>query len=422
MIKPVKLETAFLRAACIGAGVICLAAVFFFAKWCFANAIAIRAPSKEVAGLSIDLAPSDPQTHYALAVLNEKTFLTDDLSKSAVEFERATALSPNDFRLWLAYAKARERGGDAAGAELAARRAAELAPNYAQVRWMLGNVLLRRGKTDEGFGEMRQAAESDAAFRRPAVATAWEILDGNLADIRRNLGDSAYLNSALASFLAEQNRFDEAVEIWNALPPEAKENALKENGEQLFGRLIAAKKYRAALQIQTSIGEATEEEKIAVGKIYNGGFEQDVKREKAGVFDWQIADGLQPQIGFDNAQKLGGSRSLKIIFNSTDGKDFRAVSQIVAVEAAKKYSLELFYKSELKTAATLRWEIADEADGKILATTSAVSNAADWTPLKTEFTTAANTEAVTVRLARENCKSIICPITGKIWFDNFSIN
>lgn len=426
MVKSIKLDTASSRAL-LSAGVfVCLLTTFYIAKWCFANAIAARAPDKKVAELSIALAPNDPQTHYALAVLNEKTFLPDDLSESLAGFERATALAPYDFRLWLALGKARERRGAAAGAELALRKASELAPNYAPVQWTLGNILLRRGKIEEAFAEIRRAAESSDGYRLPTAATAWQIFDGNLGEVKKIIGNSANLNSALAVFLAKQKRFNEAVEIWNALPaPPAAGNiktARQTDGEEIFNELIAAKKYRDARQIQSSLSNESEADAITPGRIVNGGFEADVKREKASVFEWQIGDGAQPQIGFDDLQKLGGTRSLVIVFNSADGKDFRQISQTTALEFGGKYVFEMFYKSNLKTAAALRWEIVDAADEKILAATAALAERADWTNLKTEFTASEATQAVTVRLAREPCKSIICPTTGKIWFDDFSIH
>lgn len=421
MVKSIKLETASRRALLLFAAFFCLTVTVFFVKWCFANTIAVRAPSKEVAELSIDLAPGDPQTHYALAVLNEKSFLLEDLPKSLAEYEKATALAPNDFRLWLELGKVRERNGDAIGAENALVKALALAPNYAQIQWTLGNILLRRGKTVEAFNEMRNAAENHKIYQNPFLSTAWTIFDGNLESIKQNIGSSPVLNSKLAVFLANQKRFDEALDIWNALPADEKKSALKENGETLFGQILAAKRYRDALQIQQSLDEKSGEEKFESGKIYNGSFESDIKREKASVFDWQIAAGAQPQIGFDDAQKINGKRSLVIIFNSTNGKDFRSVSQTIAVEANRKYTFEAFYKSDLKTATTLQWEIVDAADGKSLAATNAVSANADWTNLTAEFLTAENTQAITLRLARETCKSIICPISGKIWFDDFNL-
>lgn len=426
MIKAIELNTSPKRIALIAAGFVCLVAAFFFAKWCFANTVAARAPHAEVAEFAVSMAPADPQTHYALAVLKEKSFLFEDVPASLNEFGQATALAPHDFRLWLAYGRALERGGNREAAELALRRAAELAPHYAQVQWTLGNILIRSGKLDAGFAEIRRAAENDPAYRQPAITTAWQIFGGDLNQVGQSLGNSTNLNAALMVFLIGQKRLDEAIEIWSRLPVEAKKTAFKADGGQLFGALLAAKNYRKALQIQAEYngGGAADAENFAVGKIYNGGFETELARGggEAGVFDWQIAAGIQPQIGPNEEQKRGGNRSVFIVFNSNDGKDFRQISQTVVVEPNQKYVFSSFYKSNLKTAATLKWEIVDAGgSGAVLAATAAVAAAAaDWTELTASFTVPEKTEAVIVRLAREPCKSIVCPISGNVWFDDLS--
>ena len=420
MVKSIKLESVSSRAVLIITGVVCLTAAIFFVKWCFANAIAAHAPNKEVAELTVSMAPADPQTHYALAVLNERTFSTETLTKARAEFGQATALSPNDFRLWLAYGKALERDGDAAGAELALKKALALAPNYAAVHWTLGNVLLRRGKTQEGFREIRHAAENDDNYRLAIVSMAWQFFDGNLSEVKQAIGDSTNLSAGLVVFLAKQKRLDEAFEIWTSLPAEGR-TIYKTDGEQLFGELLAAKKYRKALRLQNEFNEKSDAEKFVVGKIHNGGFETELTREQASVFDWRIADGRQPQIGPNEEQKHGGSRSIFIIFNSTDGKDYRQISQTIVVESARKYIFNGFYKSNLKTAATLRWEIVDAANDAVLASVNPIAANADWTGFSVPFAISENTEAITLRLTREQCKSIICPISGNVWFDDFSI-
>ena len=418
-VKSIKIETFAARAVLLAAGVIFLVCTAFFVRWFFANSIAANTNLREVADFAVGLGPGDPQTHYTLAVLSGKIFLTEELEKSLTEHEKAAALAPKDYRGWLGLGRARERVGDAAGAELALRKSLELAPNYSQVKWTLGNILLRQGKTSEGFAELRGAAQSDVTFRNPTIITALEIFDGDLAQVKQNVGDSKEINSALAVFFAAQKRFDEALKAWDVLPAEEKKTTFKETGEQLYRELLAAKKYRDALMIRSQIG-GSETEQAVVGQIVNSGFEREVKPRDAGVFEWQIADGAKPQIGLDDVQKHSGNRSLVVIFNSPDGKDFRGISQIVALEAGKTYRFETFYKSELKTSATLVWEIVDAADGKVLATTGTVSPNADWTSLKAEFA-AANTEAVTLRMAREACKSPVCPISGRVWFDDFSI-
>lgn len=400
--------------------VICVIFAYGFAKWFFANTIASRAIYKEIADFSVGLAPNDPQTHLVSAILHEKTFLPEDLPISLAEYEKAVALSPFDFRLWFELGKARERNGDTEGAEKALRKALELAPNYSQVQWSLGNFLLRQGKSEEAFIEIRKAAEGDKVFANPAVASAWQIFQGDTVQIKKYVGDSANLKAAFASILAKEKRFDDAFEIWNSLPETTRKNEFKSNGDEIYQKMLEAKKYRSALQIYSQIAES-DEKKFALGKITNGSFEAE-NPKTPGVFEWQIAEGVEPQVGIDNTQKHSGNISLKLIFNNSDGKAFRSISQSVAVEANKKYVFETFYKSELKTATTVKWEIIDAADGKVLTSTEAIAANADWTSLKTEFVAPETTEAITIRLVRIGCNSTLCPITGKIWFDDFSLD
>ena len=96
-------------------------------------------------------------------MLYEKGFLPADTVNAAQAYERAAALSPSDYRYWLPLARAREHSGDVEGAEKALRRALALAPNYAQVHWALGNVLLSFRQVDpqrlEKIKEMCRSAE-----------------------------------------------------------------------------------------------------------------------------------------------------------------------------------------------------------------------------------------------------------------------
>ncbi|MDQ3798250.1 MAG: tetratricopeptide repeat protein [Acidobacteriota bacterium] len=403
------------------AALCCLLGVFFALKWYLANTISARAEQKELAQLAADLAPGDPQSFYALAVLDEKSFLPEDLSKSLAEFETATALSPNDYRLWFALGRARDRAGDAEGAEAAMRKALELAPHYAQVQWAFGNILLRRGKPDEAFAVMRKAVEGDATFANPAVSIAWQIFDGDVSRISQAVGDSPQAKSVLSAFLARQKRFDEAFAAWNALSEKDKKETYRQSGDELLKQLLQAKKFRDALDVQTQLA-APDAEKPAPEKITNAGFETAVNTASPSVFEWQIADGAQPVIGVDDKQKRNGNFSLVLAFNSPNGQDFRAVQQTVVVSPNKTYKFEVSFRSELKTSGSVKWEIVDAAaDGKVLAATQAVPGSADWSKLTATFTAPAATEAVTIRLARTACTAPACPISGRIWFDDFRL-
>jgi tetratricopeptide (TPR) repeat protein len=418
--KSIKLSPTTVRVIIPILTIICVIVVYFFAKWFFANTIAGHADIKQVADLAVDLAPNDPEAHLSSAILYDKSFLFTDLPKSVAEYEQAVALSPYDFRLWFELGKAHERNGDAQGAEAALRKSLELAPNYSQVQWTLGNILLREGKSDEAFAQIRQAAEGDRNFANPAILSAWQIFQGDTAQIKNYVGNSVNLRAAFASVLAKEKRFDEALQIWNSLPEVLKKNDFKATGEEIYQKMTEAKKYRAALQIYSQISDS-DDKKSALGKITNGSFEVETAKTP-GVFDWQIADGVEPQIGVDDTQKHGGNISLKLIFDNVDGKAFRNISQTIAVESNKRYVFETFYKTELKTSATLRWEIVDASDGKLITATEQIAANTDWANLKAEFFVPETTEAVTIRLVRVNCASALCPISGRVWFDDFSLN
>ena len=408
------------RIILIIAGMLCLIVGFFAVKWCIGNALAARFEEKETVELSTRLAPGDPVTHYSLALLNEKTFLPEDFEKALEEYEKAAALSPNDYRFWFQLGKARERSGDSAGAEKALRKSLELAPNYSEVQWTLGNLLLRQGNSSEGFNLIRLAADGNERFLDPAVSIAWQIFDGDAGQLKQNIGDSSKVNAAFASFLLKQERYDEAFDAWNSLPVEERKNVFRQRGEEIYNHLMTAGKYRNALKIWADTAEGNKTYEI--GKITDGGFEINEKQEKKSAFDWHIAEGAQPLIGVDTETVHGGALSQRIIFNSPNGADFRQVLQLVAVEAGKKYEFSIFYRSDLKTDATLKWEIVTPSDGRVLTATEPIAAKVDWTNLKAQFTAPETSEAVIIRLARAPCSSAICPISGSVWFDDFVLS
>lgn len=402
-------------------GVVCIVFLTFMSlRWTFGKTIAKQADVKEIAEYSTQLAPNEPQTYFALAVFNEKSLLQEDLKKAVENYEKAVSVSPNDFRLWLALGKARERSGDSQGAEKALRKSLELAPNYSEIHWSLGNYLLRQGKEEEAFAEISKAVTQDIKYANPAVILAWQVYDGDLNQIAQKVGDSVAIKAQLAPFLVKQKRFDEAFNFWNAIPDEEKKTTYKKNGEEFFTQLVEAKSFRNALTVQSQIAKP-EDEKFAIGTLFNPDFEQNVKPANASVFDWKIGEGIQPQVSLDASQKNAGIRSLIMLYNSSDGKEMRNIQQAVAVESGKNYKIEGFYRSDLKTLGVVKLEILDATDNKVLASADAQANSKDWSPLSVSFTTPAASQGILIRLGNAVCKQALCPVSGKIWFDNFSL-
>ncbi len=414
-IKLYHLNSQSIRVAVAAVGALAVVAAIFVAKWGFAHSAAVRSDMVEVASLAADIAPDDPQTHYVLAILSEKTFVTEDLERAVLEFEKAAALSPNNYILWLDLGRARERNGDRPGAERALRKALDLAPNYSRVQWALGNTLLRQGKNEDAFAEIRKAVAGDAAYTNSAATTAWQIFDGDIAQVRTAIGDSNRANASLATLLTGKKRFDEAFAIWETLPADEKKTSLKETGDLLYRQLIEAGKYRFA----SRIGEQNAATQNSSG-ITNGGFEEPVTVQTSNIFSWQIAEGASPRIGPTDGQKHGGNYSLLLSFGQAT-KSIRQIAQTIVVEPGRSYVFELYYRSDLKTQAKLKWEILSAAHGKVIAATEPLASASDWMLARSTFTVPEDIDGVTIRFVAEGCDPANCLISGNMWFDDFAL-
>lgn len=424
-LKIIIIEPKIARVGLVVAALLCIITAWFFVKWNFANMVASRLDidrpeSKLVVDGLIDLAPSDPQTHYTAAALYEKTFNSTDLTRSLSEYESAAALSPNNYLMWLNLGRIRNLNGDIDGADAAYSRAAFLAPNYAQVQWVYGNFMIRQDKTDEGFTLIAKAAAANPEYSQAAALTALQIFDADMSQVRHALGDNDMTNAALASALAGQKHFAEAVESWSRLAAVDRSGKFKKLGESLVAQIAEAKKFSLAARVVADL-QTNDAQRPVIGQLSNGGFENGVKLRDASLFEWVIADGGEPQIGLSESQKRSGKYGLVLSFNSLETVAFRSVVQTVAVVPGAEYEFEVFYKSDVKTAAKLKWEIADAVTAGPITSTAPLTIAADWTSQKVTFKVPAGIDGVIIRFVREGCGGPTCPTNGKLSFDDISI-
>jgi hypothetical protein len=400
-----------------------LIGVWFGVRWSFGNTIAEFAPSLEAAQVAARLAPDDPQTHFSLAVLRRRSLLPEELPEALRQYEEAARLSPHDYRLWMELGRVREQTGDRTGGEQALRRAVELAPFYSLPRWHLGNLLLRAERTDEAFAELRRAADADPALRMQVFNVAWRVYHADVPTVAAAVGNSPATRAELAAYLLGQKRLDDARRIWSSLN-RAEQREQRPAGEALLRALVEARRFHAALEVQREIAPE-DAAGIEIGRLLNGGFEEEVDAPGKSLWGWQIALVAQMQVGLDARLRRGGARSLRLVFNAYSMPSITNVSQLIAVAPGARYRLRYSVRTEdLKSLSTPVIEIIDvgaEA-GRVPATAEPLANGtSDWQAVTLEFNVAAQTEAITVRLNRAPCPAQVCPLFGKVWYDDFDL-
>lgn len=403
---------------------VALVAMWYVVRWCLGDTMAEWLADPTTARAATRLAPSDPQAHYTLARLAEQSFDPEQLPVAVKEYEQATALSPNDYRLWFQLGNARGLVGDDRGAELALKRAIELAPDYPEPHWYLGNLLLRTGREQQAFAELRLAvAENPKTYLPQVFDLAWHVSHGDMAAVLKATGDTPAARAGLADYLLKQQRLDDALQLWSNLNA-AQQQEQRETGAKIEQALLTAKRYHAALVVARALHDQNSASVPAEGQLLNGGFELPVGPLGKTWYDWQVTPVGQAQINLDERVKHNDRRSLRIVFNAPSALDFHHVAQLIVVAPQTLYRLSYFVRTEdLQSSSTLLTEVVDAGDEThVLAASAPLANGtSDWQPVTLEFKTGAQTEAVIVRLRRPPCTLALCPLFGKVWYDDFNL-
>lgn len=366
---------------------------------------AIGANSLAAADQAIQLTPADAEAHRARATVLNRLHRPAEAKRS---LETATRLRSQHATLWLELGATREELGDTEGALAAFDQAVRYAPHYGETHWQRGNLLLRMGRYDEAFADLRLAARSDRRFLPTLIDLAWG-LSGGVAKRTEELIQVSNDQDRLefARFLARKGQGSETLNQAGLLNAPLS----GENWEELVRLLVAGRSFREAFRLWKG-GETSE-------GFVNGMFEDPLVLDDC-CFHWVIAEGqAKANFALDVAEKSSGAKSLQISFNGEWSPGAALLSQMIVLGPGR-YRINFAVKTkDLVTGGPLRIVLTDAASDQILAKSETFpQSTGSWQQFHVEVTTPA-TEAVVVSLKRESCASSPCPIFGTVWLDEF---
>lgn len=364
---------------------------------------------------AVNIAPDDSETHSARAfVLLNKM----EMDAALLEYERAVALRPRDYILWLELGRARDLADDEEGALAALEQSVKLAPEYAQPRWHLGNVLFRAGRVEEAYGELRRASLSDPTFLPNFIDLVWNASGGDASVVEQVIQpERASWRIALAKFFIKRGKIQEALAQFRAA------GGINEQDRQtLLKELLDAKRYSEAYEVWAADNRSGES---GIALVTDGGFESKLSRADSG-FGWQPArDTPALRISLDRNNPNTGAQSLRVDFSGDSDPAQAILTQLILVEPNSRYRLRFSARTEeIVTGGLPRVGVNDAegaASGALAQATSLPQDSAGWRQYFIEFATTEATRAVLVQLYRQNCSSAPCPIFGRLWLDDFAI-
>jgi len=376
---------------------------------------ALATNSIEGADQAVQFGPSDPEAHRTRATILNRLQKPDEAAKS---LERATALRYRDDYLWIELGNTREELGDTGGSLAALDQAVRWAPYYAHTHWQRGNLLLRMGRANDAFTDLRSAALANPRYAPNLIDLAWgisrndlkttkallDIKDDNIKDDTKRL--------ALLRYLARKGRGQEVYDEVHRLSDPRSLEYLYELTQLLFD----AKAFKESFWLSHP-GEALDQQ-----WLLNGDFEDPLVLNEAG-FGWIIAPLQKNRFAIDVSERSSGAKSLQINLEDSWTPGTPLLSQTLVVEPNTSYRLSFAVMTkDLVTGGPPLIVVNDATNDQLLGKSDNFPTATTpWTKLSFDFTTLPISKAAVIRLQRNNCDSSPCPIFGTLWLDEFSI-
>ena len=366
-----------------------------------------------LAGEAAQLSSSNPEVHYVHARL-----LADAGAQASAiaEYERAAALRPYDYVLWLALGHARDEANDTAGALAAFKESTRLAPFYAKPHWQLGNTLFRAGRNVDALTELKLAAQSDPRLLPQTINLAWAALGSDAGAVLQALQpETPSAHMALASFFARHAKPGEALTQFRAAG-----SVSSDQRRLLISDLLSSKNFGEAYEVWSNLAAGNN----GIAVIANSGFEDPINIDELG-FGWITRDLPAAHILLDAKEPGAGSYSLRLDWSGESDPATPVISQLVLVEPGTHYRLSFAARTQdLLSVALPIVSVVDAGDDKqsILAQSKPLPRGTSaWQDYTTEFLTPAATRAVLLGIRRENCAVAPCAAVGHAWFDKFSL-
>lgn len=396
--------------------ILCIALCLFFiqasGRFGFSRMLAryaVVTDSLPAADQAVQLTPSDADVHRSRATILNRS---QNHSEAANSLATATSLRYRDDTLWIDLGNTREELGDTNGALAALDQAVQWAPHYAHTHWQRGNLLLRMRRPDEAFNELRLAASANPTYIPSLIDLAFGISgeDINTTESILEIKDDT-TRLALIRYLARKGKGKEVVnQLSKQLSPPATETQ-----NELARLLFAAKDYREAFDLWRAANHNTD-------FPINGGFEDPIAFND-NTFGWIIAVDQKNRVALDVSEKFSGAKSLQINLDGAWPIGAPLLSQTIVVDPSKTYRLSFAVRTkDLVTGGPPVVLVIDTSTNQILGRSENLPTATTtWRSLKLNFTTTPTSQAVIIRLLRNNCDSSPCPIFGTLWLDEFHI-
>ncbi len=386
----------------------------FFGLSRLENSLAGKNPENSDVQNNIFKLPFDADFYETGVRIGENT---GNLEMVAKNLAQAIYYRPKDYVLWLKLGKTRELQSQNEAAEAAFRQALELAPFYGEPYYDYGNFLIRNYQKIEGFQQLHTAFNRNPRYFKKVYTLAQEETGENSEQtIKLLMPLDLPEKEELAELLLAKTDYASIPAI---ACREEDLSALKRS--ELIVKLLEKRQFLYAYRIYTRNCNPVNKNE---NNLLDGDFENG-QLEKNFGFGWRYGNLPETvKIGVDNKTLFSGSHSLGLVFDGVYDPSLPLVWQTIVVEKNHYYYLSFAFRTEKITSGSLPvlQLILKQKDNDVMyKEIKLAENSGEWVKYSAPIETDSQAEALEIRLARYNCKESLCPIFGRLWLDDFTL-
>ncbi len=348
-------------------------------------------------------------------------FSNPDIPKAIADFARAVKIDPLSQDYWMDLASAYDANGDDAAAEGAYEEAHKVYPASALADWNYGNFLLREGKDDEAYEQIRLAVRGDPDLLELAISRAWH----SSGDVNQLLDDviPASVDSYITAldFFSKIHQGKPALAVWQKLM-ELHQTVALNRTFIFFYELFEENDSADALTAWDQAVAASGEPGLAVkgdSLISDGYFEEAFP---GGGLGWQWQSQPGTTIDFDASTPDGKGRSVRLDFDGGANVSINEPLEYVAVEAERTYHFHAEIRTEqITTESGMRFLISDARHSGLEIQSDNLIGTNPWTSVDVDLTTLPITHYLAVELFRDPSKRFDNKLSGTAWIADLSL-
>ena len=324
-----------------------------------------------------------------------------DPQKAIQYFKHATELNPLYYQQWSELGAAYEMNGDFENAVAAYRNTVSLS-------------LLRKGSYDEATAEFQSYLQIRNDNADYVFGLLYQINNNDLNRMVNGLaGLTGPAKPQLALFAISKKDRPHAIAIWNSMS-QTDHHTYRTQGMQLANQLLSLHDYDDSRAVWNTFSPNNGGGSLILNSSFEDSFDQYPM-----PFGWQLSPPTSVSIAASEAKSHSGKTCLQIDLSSVKTGTSESIEQLIAPIPAATYRLSFFVSGDgLQSTSSPKVSIIGE-DNKVMESSTSFEGKFDWKLQEIIFTIPPEHHAMILRISFPNMGSSIS--SGKIWFDDFSI-